>query len=258
MATAYIVNPGTEHKKKKITIKKKKLKRNPTPLLVISNPKKSGGKKTMAKRKHAKKNARTRKVARKLNPVVNAKKRVHHRGKAKKVFQLNRKHRTTRAVAKRHSYKINARRHQHLRRNPDVMNSFGDYGSQVGLGLISAVATVMIPPMIYNAVSPGLATNKVALYAGEAVVFGGGAMIAKHLFKAHDWAGPIIFGGSIVLGLQIVADLFGAVQNYVNISGYRNVRASGYGQLPNAYNTGAIAYNAPSSVPNYAMSQMYA
>jgi hypothetical protein len=50
MAIAYIVNPDRTKGKKKKTIKRKKLKGNPTPLLVISNPtKRKGGKKTMAK-----------------------------------------------------------------------------------------------------------------------------------------------------------------------------------------------------------------
>jgi hypothetical protein len=141
------------------------------------------------------------------------------------------------------------------------MSSIGDYGKQVGLGLASAVATVMIPPMAFKAFMPSLANDKLALYAGEAAIFGGGAAIVHHLFKAHDWTAPIIFGGSIVLGLQLVADLFKTVQGYVNISGYRQVGVSGYGQLPGANTVGAIAYNGVpihSTGTNYAMNAMYA
>ena len=254
MAIAYIVNPDRKKGKKKKTIKRKKLKGNPTPLLVISNPNKhKGGKKTMAKKK-AKKAKKT--VARKTvnrNPKkVTKKVKKHH---AKKAFNLNPKKKHANRTKK--VYKINARK-RHYRKNPDIMSSIGDYGKQVGLGLASAVATVMIPPMVFKAVMPSLANDKLALYAGEVAVFGGGAAIVHHLFKAHDWTGSILFGGSIVLGLQLVADLFSTVQNYVNISGYRQVGVSGYGQLPGA-SRGAIGYNAtPANASGYAMNQMYA
>ena len=261
MAIAYIVNPDRTKGKKKKTIKRKKLKGNPTPLLVISNPtKRKGGKKTMAKKKAKKRAKRT--VARKTvnrNPKrhVTKKVRKHH---AKKALNLNpkRKHHSRRRAKK--VYKINARR-RHYKKNPDIMSSIGDYGKQVGLGLASAVATVMIPPMAFKAFMPSLANDKLALYAGEAAIFGGGAAIVHHLFKAHDWTAPIIFGGSIVLGLQLVADLFKTVQGYVNISGYRQVGVSGYGQLPGANTVGAIAYNGVpihSTGTNYAMNAMYA
>ena len=261
MAIAYIVNPDRTKGKRKKTIKRKKLKGNPTPLLVISNPtKRKGGKKTMAKKKAKKRAKRT--VARKTvnrNPKrhVTKKVRKHH---AKKALNLNpkRKHHSRRRAKK--VYKINARR-RHYKKNPDIMSSIGDYGKQVGLGLASAVATVMIPPMAFKAFMPSLANDKLALYAGEAAIFGGGAAIVHHLFKAHDWTAPIIFGGSIVLGLQLVADLFKTVQGYVNISGYRQVGVSGYGQLPGANTVGAIAYNGVpihSTGTNYAMNAMYA
>ena len=260
MAIAYIVNPDRTKGKKKKTIKRKKLKGNPTPLLVISNPtKRKGGKKTMAKKKAKKRAKRT--VARKTvnrNPKrVTKKVKKHH---AKKALNLNpkRKHHSRRRAKK--VYKINARR-RHYKKNPDIMSSIGDYGKQVGLGLASAVATVMIPPMAFKAFMPSLANDKLALYAGEAAIFGGGAAIVHHLFKAHDWTAPIIFGGSIVLGLQLVADLFNTVQNYVNISGYRRVGGSGYGQLPGANTVGAIAYNGVpihSTGTNYAMNALYA
>lgn len=261
MAIAYIVNPDRTKGKKKKTIKRKKLKGNPTPLLVISNPtKRKGGKKTMAKKKAKKRAKRT--VARKTvnrNPKrhVTKKVRKHH---AKKALNLNpkRKHHSRRRAKK--VYKINARR-RHYKKNPDIMSSIGDYGKQVGLGLASAVATVMIPPMAFKAFMPSLANDKLALYAGEAAIFGGGAAIVHHLFKAHDWTAPIIFGGSIVLGLQLVADLFKTVQGYVNISGYKQVGVSGYGQLPGANTVGAIAYNGVpihSTGTNYAMNAMYA
>ena len=241
MAIAYIVNPDRTKGKKKKTIKRKKLKGNPTPLLVISNPtKRKGGKKTMAKKK-AKKAKKTvaRKTVNKNPKRVTKKVKKHHAKRTKKV------------------YKINAKK-RHYKKNPDIMSSIGDYGKQVGLGLASAVATVMIPPMVFKAVMPSLANDKLALYAGEAAIFGGGAAIVHHLFKAHDWTAPIIFGGSIVLGLQLVADLFSTVQNYVNISGYRQVGVSGYGQLPGA-SRGAIGYNAtPANASGYAMNQMYA
>ena len=214
----------------------------------------------MAKKKAKKRAKRT--VARKTvnrNPKrhVTKKVRKHH---AKKALNLNpkRKHHSRRRAKK--VYKINARR-RHYRKNPDIMSSIGDYGKQVGLGLASAVATVMIPPMVFKAVMPSLANDKLALYAGEVAVFGGGAAIVHHLFKAHDWTGSILFGGSIILGLQITADLLKSVQNYVNISGYRQVGVSGYGQLPGASNVGAIAYNGVpihSAGTNYAMNQMYA
>ena len=254
MAIAYIINPDRTKGKKKKTIKRKKLKGNPTPLLVISNPNKhKGGKKTMAK-KHAKKNPKKH-VAKKANrnPKKHTAKKVKKH--AKKVFNLNPKRKHAKHTKK--VYKINARK-RHYRKNPDIMSSIGDYGKQVGLGLASAVATVMIPPMVFKAVMPSLANDKLALYAGEAAIFGGGAAIVHHLFKAHDWTAPIIFGGSIVLGLQLVADLFSTVQNYVNISGYRQVGVSGYGQLPGA-SRGAIGYNAtPANASGYAMNQMYA
>ena len=257
MAIAYIINPDRTKGKKKKTIKRKKLKGNPTPLLVISNPNKhKGGKKTMAK-KHAKKNPKKH-VAKKANrnPKKHTAKKVKKH--AKKVFNLNPKRKHAKHTKK--VYKINARK-RHYRKNPDIMSSIGDYGKQVGLGLASAVATVMIPPMAFKAFMPSLANDKLALYAGEAAIFGGGAAIVHHLFKAHDWTAPIIFGGSIVLGLQLVADLFKTVQGYVNISGYRQVGVSGYGQLPGANTVGAIAYNGVpihSAGTNYAMNQMYA
>jgi hypothetical protein len=254
MAIAYIVNPGSKRTKKKKTIKRKKLKGNPTPLLVISNPKKSkGGQKTMAKKKKVAKKNPKKHVAKKVNR--NPKKHVAKKVKkhAKKAFNLNpKKHRKH---AKK-IYKINKRRG--YKKNPDVMASIGDYGKQVGLGLASAIATVMLPPMALKAVMPSLANEKLALYAGEVAIFGGGAAIAHHLFKAHDWAGPILFGGSIVLGLQITADLLKSVQNYVNISGYRQVGVSGYGQLPTANVAGAIGYNSGVPANSYAMNQMYA
>ena len=257
MAIAYIVNPDRTKGKKKKTIKRKKLKGNPTPLLVISNPNKhKGGKKTMAKKK-AKKAKKT--VARKTvnrNPKkVTKKVKKHH---AKKAFNLNPKKKHANRTKK--VYKINTRK-RHYRKNPDIMSSIGDYGKQVGLGLASAVATVMIPPMAFKAFMPSLANDKLALYAGEAAIFGGGAAVVHHLFKAHDWTAPIIFGGSIVLGLQLVADLFKTVQGYVNISGYRQVGVSGYSQLPGANTVGAIAYNGVpihSTGTNYAMNAMYA
>ena len=258
MAIAYIVNPDRTKGKKKKTIKRKKLKGNPTPLLVISNPNKhKGGKKTMAK-KHAKKNPKKH-VAKKVNR--NSKKhtakrvRKHHAKRRELNLNPKRKHHSRRRAKK--VYKINARR-RHYKKNPDIMSSIGDYGKQVGLGLASAVATVMIPPMAFKAFMPSLANDKLALYAGEAAIFGGGAAIVHHLFKAHDWTAPIIFGGSIVLGLQLVADLFKTVQGYVNISGYRQVGVSGYGQLPGA-SRGAIGYNAtPANANGYAMNQIYA
>jgi len=262
MAIAYIVNPDRTKGKKKKTIKRKKLKGNPTPLLVISNPtKRKGGKKTMAKKKAKKRAKRT--VARKTvnrNPKRHVTKKVRKHHAKRKALNLNpkRKHHSRRRAKK--VYKINARR-RHYKKNPDIMSSIGDYGKQVGLGLASAVATVMIPPMAFKAFMPSLANDKLALYAGEAAIFGGGAAIVHHLFKAHDWTAPIIFGGSIVLGLQLVADLFKTVQGYVNISGYRQVGVSGYGQLPGANTVGAIAYNGVpihSAGTNYAMNQMYA
>ena len=120
MAIAYIVNPGSKRTKKKKTIKRKKLKGNPTPLLVISNPNKhKGGKKTMAK-KHAKKNPKKH-VAKKVNrnPKKHTAKKV--RKHAKKAFNLNpkRKHHARR---KKKVYKINARK-RHYRKNPDIMSS---------------------------------------------------------------------------------------------------------------------------------------
>ena len=212
----------------------------------------------MAKKKAKKRAKRT--VARKTvnrNPKRHVTKKVkkHH---AKKAFNLNPKKKH--ANRTKNVYKINARK-RHYRKNPDIMSSIGDYGKQVGLGLASAVATVMIPPMVFKAVMPSLANDKLALYAGEVAVFGGGAAIVHHLFKAHDWTGSILFGGSIILGLQITADLLKSVQNYVNISGYRQVGVSGYGQLPGANTVGAIAYNGVpihSTGTNYAMNQMYA
>ncbi len=212
----------------------------------------------MAKKKAKKRAKRT--VARKTvnrNPKRHVTKKVkkHH---AKKAFNLNPKKKHANRTKK--VYKINARK-RHYRKNPDIMSSIGDYGKQVGLGLASAVATVMIPPMVFKAVMPSLANDKLALYAGEVAVFGGGAAIVHHLFKAHDWTGSILFGGSIILGLQITADLLKSVQNYVNISGYRQVGVSGYGQLPGANTVGAIAYNGVpihSAGTNYAMNAMYA
>ena len=260
MAVAYIINPDRKRDKKKAKkrIQKRGARKNPTPLLIISNPKRKlksyGGKKEMAKKK-AKKSA-TKKHhesrARKA-PSINPKR--HHKKHAKKAFAMNPK-RHHGKHAKR-SVSVNPKRRRHYRKNPDTFASIGDFGKQVGLGLGGALVTVMGTGYILNAVAPTLAQNKAVLYISEGAVIGGLGLFLHHIAKAKDIAAPVAFGGALMIGLQIASDLVSQINNYIKVSGHG--RVSGYGQLTSTPVPIMIPNNANMSSNPYAVrSEIYA
>ena len=212
MAVAYIINPDKKRDKKRT--KSRRARKNPTPLLIVSNPKRklksNGGKKEMAKKKEAKKNPKK-----------------HHRTQAKRAVSVNpKKHHRTQA---KRAVSVNPRRKRSYKRNPDTFASIGDFGKQVGLGLTGALATVMGTGYVLNAVAPTLATNKAVLYISEGAVIGGLGLFLHHVAKMKDIAAPVAFGGALMIGLQIASDLVSQINNYIKVSGYG--RVSGYGQL---------------------------
>ena len=224
MAVAYIINPDKKRDKKRT--KSRRARKNPTPLLIVSNPKRklksNGGKKEMAKKKVAKKSPKK-----------------HHRTQAKKTFA------------------VNPNRKRSYRRNPDTFASIGDFGKQVGLGLAGALATVMGTGYVLNAVAPTLATNKAVLYISEGAVIGGLGLFLHHVAKMKDIAAPVAFGGALMIGLQIASDLVSQINNYIKVSGYG--RVSGYGQLTSSPRPIMIPQNTNIGSNPYAVrSEIYA
>ena len=240
MAVAYIINPDKKRDKKRT--KSRRARKNPTPLLIVSNPKRklksNGGKKEMAKKKAAKKSPKK-----------------HHRTQAKRAVSVNPK-RHHRKHAKK-TFAVNPGRKRSYRRNPDTFASIGDFGKQVGLGLAGALATVMGTGYVLNAVAPTLATNKAVLYISEGVVIGGLGLVLHHVAKMKDIAAPVAFGGALMTGLQIASDLVSQINNYIKVSGYG--RVSGYGQLTSSPRPVMIANNGVASSNPYAVrSEIYA
>ena len=240
MAVAYIINPDKKRDKKRT--KSRRARKNPTPLLIVSNPKRklksNGGKKEMAKKKAAKKSPKK-----------------HHRTQAKRAVSVNPK-RHHRKHAKK-TFAVNPGRKRSYRRNPDTFASIGDFGKQVGLGLTGALATVMGTGYVLNAVAPTLATNKAVLYISEGAVIGGLGLFLHHVAKMKDIAAPVAFGGALMIGLQIASDLVSQINNYIKVSGYG--RVSGYGQLTSSPRPVMIANNGVASANPYAVrSEIYA
>lgn len=256
MAVAYIINPDKKRDKKKA--KRRGARKNPTPLLIISNPKRklksNGGKKEMAKKKSTKKATKKhhKRTAKKAAFSVNPKK--SHRKHAKKAFAMNPKKHHGKHSKK--SLSVNSRR-RHYRKNPDTFASIGDFGKQVGLGLGGALVTVMGTGYIINAVAPTLAQNKAVLYISEGAVIGGLGLFLHHVAKAKDIAAPVAFGGALMIGLQIASDLVSQINNYIKVSGHG--RVSGFGQLTSAPTPIMIPNNANMSSNPYAVrSEIYA
>ena len=240
MAVAYIINPDKKRDKKRT--KSRRARKNPTPLLIVSNPKRklksNGGKKEMAKKKAAKKSPKK-----------------HHRTQAKRAVSVNPK-RHHRKHAKK-TFAVNPGRKRSYRRNPDTFASIGDFGKQAGLGLAGALATVMGTGYVLNAVAPTLATNKAVLYISEGAVIGGLGLLLHRVAKMKDIAAPVAFGGALMIGLQIASDLVSQINNYIKVSGYG--RVSGYGQLTSSPRPVMIANNGVASSNPYAVrSEIYA
>ena len=256
MAVAYIINPDKKRDKKKAKkkIKKRSASKNPTPLLIISNPKRklksNGGKKEMAKKKSTKKASKKhhKSTAKKAMFSINPKK--SHRKHAKKAFA--KKHYKKRAKSK---IIVNHRKRRYDK-NPDTFASIGDFGKQVGLGLGGALVTVMGTGYILNAVAPTLATNKAVLYISEGAVIGGLGLFLHHVAKMKDIAAPVAFGGALMIGLQIASDLVSQINNYIKVSGYN--RVSGYGQLTSSPRPVMIANNTGTTSPYAVRSEIYA
>jgi hypothetical protein len=256
MAVAYIINPDKKRDKKRT--KSRRARKNPTPLLIVSNPKRklksNGGKKEMAKKKAAKKSPKKHHRTQAKRAVsVNPKR--HHRTQAKRAVSVNPK-RHHRKHAKK-TFAVNPGRKRSYRRNPDTFASIGDFGKQVGLGLTGALATVMGTGYVLNAVAPTLATNKAVLYISEGAVIGGLGLFLHHVAKMKDIAAPVAFGGALMIGLQIASDLVSQINNYIKVSGYG--RVSGYGQLTSSPRPVMIANNGVASSNPYAVrAEIYA
>ncbi|MHB8563458.1 MAG: hypothetical protein ACYDDA_05825 [Acidiferrobacteraceae bacterium] len=261
---------------------------NPTPLLTIANPDRKRAKKnktakkrttikhggiTMAKKKKAasKKKRTVASNPKRHKRTVAANPKRRKRVSRKRTVASNPK-RHKRTVAsnprKRHDakrvLKVNPRR-RHYKRNPATMDNIGEFGKQVGLAGISFIATTMVPQYAFNAIDPSLIKNKIALYGAEIGVVAVLGLAAHHFFKKHNLAAPIILGGSLVPVMQIVAEVWSGVDNYIKISGApQQARVAGFGVLPTALNGGmsypAIASGVPSSssVGNYARMQNFA
>ena len=241
MAVAYIINPDKKRDKKRT--KSRRARGNPTPLLIVSNPKRklksNGGKKEMAKKKVAKKSPKKHHRTQAKRTAVSVNPKKHHRTQAKKTFA------------------VNPNRKRSYRRNPDTFASIGDFGKQAGLGLAGALATVMGTGYVLNAVAPTLATNKAVLYISEGAVIGGLGLFLHHVAKMKDIAAPVAFGGALMIGLQIASDLVSQINNYIKVSGYG--RVSGYGQLTSSPRPVMIANNGVASSNPYAVrSEIYA
>ena len=250
MAVAYIINPDKKRDKKRT--KSRRARKNPTPLLIVSNPKRklksNGGKKEMAKKKAAKKSPKKHHRTQAKRAVsVNPKR--HHRTQAKRAVSVNPK-RHHRKHAKK-TFAVNPGRKRSYRRNPDTFASIGDFGKQAGLGLAGALATVMGTGYVLNAVAPTLATNKAVLYISEGAVIGGLGLFLHHVAKMKDIAAPVAFGGALMIGLQIASDLVSQINNYIKVSGYG--RVSGYGQLTSSPRPVMIANNGVASSNPYAV-----
>jgi hypothetical protein len=259
MAVAYIINPDKKRDRKRT--KSRRARKNPTPLLIVSNPKRklksNGGKKEMAKKKAAKKNPKKHKAYHggHAKRAVSVNPKRHHRKHAKRAVAVNPK-RHHRKHSKR-VVSVNPRRKRSYRRNPDTFASVGDFGKQVGLGLAGALATVMGTGYVLNAVAPTLATNKAVLYISEGAVIGGLGLFLHHVAKMKDIAAPVAFGGALMIGLQIASDLVSQINNYIKVSGYG--RVSGYGQLTSSPRPVMIPQNTNIGSNGYAVrSEIYA
>ena len=242
---------------------------NPTPLLTIANPDRKRAKKnktakkrttikhggiTMAKKKASKKKKRT--VA--GNPKKHKRTVVSNpRSKKRTVAGNPKKHKRTVVSNPRSKKRVNKKvlkvnpRRRHYKRNPDTMETIGEFGKQVGLAGLSFMAATMIPQYAFNATDPNLKNNKIALYASEIGVVAILGLAAHHFFKKHNLAAPIVLGGSLVPVMQMVTEVWSGVDNYIKISGTPVApRVNGYGVLPNALNGGINYPSLPEFVPN--------
>lgn len=223
---------------------------NPTPLLMIGNPKKRkrvktnkskshGGEKEMSKKRHHAKKAKSnpkrhRRVVAKSNPKTHRSVKVNHR--------------IRRAVAKanpkrRHRYVKNPivvrHRMRRVKSNPDFMK-IGLEGLKFGgLVTIGMIGTSLVPQYVLSALN--VQNQGIAKYGSE-LVTGGVLAWVSSLFK-QNFEIPILAGAIATVLIQGLGDVIGGIGNNMKISGYGYLPSQ---QVPNQIGAGSYGqFNVP-------------
>jgi len=238
---------------------------NPTPLLLIGNPKKRkrvklnkskshGGEKQMsrkrskkvkvnAKRRHRKAIASNPRRKRSRAIVVKSNPRRKHRRAIAVKSNPRRKHRRAIAV------KSNPRRRRY-HRNPGKSAFMLESLKFGGLVTIGMVGTSLIPQYALSAMN--VKNEGIAKYGSEAVV-GLGLAWASKLLK-QDLEMPILAGAVAVILIQGLGDVISSIGNNMKISGYgylpaqqvpaasSQIGAGNYGYIPPVNNVANEVY----------------
>lgn len=223
---------------------------NPTPLLMIGNPKKRkrvktnkskshGGEKEMSKKRHHAKKAKSnpkrhRRVVAKSNPERHRSVKVNHR-RRRAVAKANPK--------RRHRYVKNPIVVRHRRRrvksNPDFMK-IGLEGLKFGgLVTIGMIGTSLVPQYVLSALN--VQNQGIAKYGSE-LVTGGVLAWVSSLFK-QNFEIPILAGAIATVLIQGLGDVIGGIGNNMKISGYGYLPSQ---QVPNQIGAGSYGqFNVP-------------
>ncbi len=235
---------------------------NPTPLLMIGNPKKRkrvktnkskshGGEKEMSKKRHHAKKAKSnpkrhRRAIAKSNPKRHRSVKVNHRRRraVAKVNPKRRHHYAKNPIVVRH------RSRRRVKKNPDFMK-IGLEGLKFGgLVTIGMIGTSLIPQYALSAMN---VQNEGVVKYGSELVTGGVLAWVSSLFK-QDFEVPILAGAIATVLIQGLGDVISGIGNNMKISGYGYLPAQ---QVPNQIGAGNYGqFNAP--VANQVANGVYA
>ena len=224
---------------------------NPTPLLMIGNPKKRkrvktnkskshGGEKEMSKKKHHVKKAKSnprkhRRAIAKSNPKRHRSVKVNHRRRraVAKVNPKRRHHYVKNPIVVRH------RSRRRVKKNPDFMK-IGLEGLKFGgLVTIGMIGTSLVPQYVLSALN--VQNQGIAKYGSE-LVTGGVLAWVSSLFK-QNFEIPILAGAIATVLIQGLGDVIGGIGNNMKISGYGYLPSQ---QVPNQIGAGSYGqFNVP-------------
>jgi hypothetical protein len=212
---------------------------NPTPLLLIGNPKKRKRVKLNKSKSHGGEKQMSRKKSKKVS--INPKRR-HRKAIAVK---SNPKRKRSRAIV----VKSNPRRKRY-HRNPGKSAFLLESLKFGGLVTIGMVGTSLIPQYALSAMN--VKNEGIAKYGSEAVV-GLGLAWASKLLK-QDLEMPILAGAVAVILIQGLGDVISGIGSSMKISGYgylpaqqvptasSQIDAGNYGYIPQVNNVANGVY----------------
>lgn len=215
---------------------------NPTPLVLIGNPRKKkrvktnkskshGGEKEMSRKRHhvkkVVKNARKhRRSTAKSNPKRHRSVKVNAR--RRRTVKVNTRRRRTVAKSnprhRRHYAKnpivVRTHRRRRVKHNPDLMKTGLEGLKLGGLVTVGMIGTALIPQ--YALAAMNVKNEGIAKYGSEIVV-GAALAWASKVFK-QDFEIPVLAGAVAVILIQGLGDVISGIGG--------NMKIAGYGYLP--------------------------